>query len=215
MPTVSDVQKIDDEPKRRRVVFEDASDIEISYEISLATGLLPGRTVEADIVEDACRRDRLRGAEVEALALLNRKEHSESSLRKRLLKSGHPDHVVTDVLAKCVECGYVDDRRLAEHIVHDGVELKRHGPARLKRTLMERGVGRELADEVLSAARDDQPSQVEQALLALRSKQRTYARLEPEIAKRRMMGFLQRRGFDFGTVKEAARQFAEQLETHD
>ncbi len=205
MPTVVALDEIDGEPKRRRVVFEGAEAIEIAYESALAAGLLPGRTVDAGAISEAVSDDAARVAERQALSLLSRRNLSESELRKKLVPS--PPAIIDRIVEKCIEWGYLDDKRLAEAIVHDGIELKHHGPARLRRTLRERGIDRDLADEALASSAVDQPSAVEQAMAALSSKRRSYARLEPEVAKRRMMGFLQRRGFDFGTIKEAVREF--------
>ena len=203
MPTVVALERIDGAPKRRRVVFDDASEVELALEVALAAGLVPGASVARSVVAEARTRDALQQAERDALSLLGRKDLSVGELQRKLATNGHPDSVIDQILEKCRQWGYLNNRRLAERIVADGVALKHHGPARLRHTLRSRGIEDTLAEDVLSNASENQPPPVEQAIAALKSKQRSYARLEPDVARRRMIAFLQRRGFGFDTIREA------------
>ena len=212
MPTVTALEEVPGDAKRRHVIFADAPTVELSLEIALEAGLLPGRTVPPSVIEQACWKDALKRTENDALSFLSRKDLSETELRRRLLSRGHAEEYVEAIIEKCRQWGYVDDRRLAEQLVADGVALKHLGPARLRQKLRERGIGEELAEEVLRTFENRQPPLVEQAVSALRGKMRAYARLVPEVARRRMIAYLQRRGFDFDTIREALRRIGEDIE---
>jgi len=211
MPKVTSLEEIPENRKRRHVVFADAPTVELSLEVACAAGLLPGRTVSRAAVRKAQKEDALRRAEEDALALLRRKDRSEAELRRALASAGHGAEVVEAILKKCRGWGYLDDRRLAERLVSDGIELKHLGPARIKRQLRERGLDPALGESVRKQVAGEEPSLVERAVAALASKRKSYARLEPEVARRRMIAFLERRGFEFDTIRKALKRVGQDM----
>lgn len=214
MPTITAIEEIEEARKRRRIVFADAESVELSLGIALAMGFLPGREVTPSEIRRAVRDDRLKAAEEAALRLLRTKDRSEAELRRELTKRGHSAEMVRATITKCRGWGYLDDKRLAERIVEEGVKAKHLGPARIRQKLRQRGIDEHTAGALQAQAGGERRDLVDRAVSALRPKMRSYARLEPEVARRRMMGFLQRRGFDFGTIKEATERAARELDEH-
>ena len=211
MPRVMALEEMEREPKRRAVVFEDGSRVDMELEIALQAGLLPGRDVPGDVIAEAVERDRLRAAETLALSLLNRKDRSEAHLRRELRKEF--DEAVTDaVVRKCIEWGYVDDQRLAERLTRDSMRLKKLGPARVRQELKRRGITSEMADAVQKEQAAGEPPELDRAMAALASKRMTYGRLDREVAERRAVGFLQRRGFSLSVAFDAVRKFLDGAE---
>ncbi len=218
MPTVTSIEEIpNDRSKRRRrvIVFDDAASVELDHARAIAAGIRVGGTISQSDLAELVRSDRVALAEKDALALLTRRDHSEAELRKKLRAKEHDAAAIDVVVARCKEWGYLDDERLARHLVNDAINLKRLGPARIKQKLGALGIDKDVAREAVSHAEDDAPSPVEQALGALATKRRSYARLDQETARRRMYGFLQRRGFNFDTVRAAVEQFERELRDAD
>jgi regulatory protein len=214
MPTVKTLEEIHGvrgKKDRRTVVFDDAEPVELSLGIAAAAGLLPGATVTDKAVREALAEDRRTQAQSEALKLLARKDVTEKEMRTHLRE--FPADVADAVVAKCREWGYLDDQRFAQHLVNDSIELKKLGPARIRQALRRRGVPDDITEQAMGATAREDSDHVEQALRALRTKRLSYARLDPETARRRMYGFLQRRGFAFDTVRAAVDQMLGELET--
>jgi regulatory protein len=205
MPVITEFREIPRKPKRRIMVLDDDREIEIGLEIALTAGIAEGRTVTPQGLHRAILDDQLREAQDTALRLLSHKQLSHGELRRKLSLFGK--EAVENAVAKCAEWGYLNDRKLAELIVRDSVELKRHGPRRIRQTLYKRGIDEETANAAVAAFDGEQPPLVEQALAALKSKRRSLERLDEQTARRRITGFLQRRGFDFGTIREATDVF--------
>ena len=212
MPKVARLEELEGGGNRRRVVFDDGSSVELAPEVALSAGLLPGRSVSRASVERARRDDGLRAAEKDALRLLSTKDRSQAELRKELARRGHGEEAIAATVERCRRWGYLDDGRLAGQIVTESLGRRKLGPARVRRTLRERGIDEATAASALANSRLDEPSLVEQALAALKPKLRSYGRLEPQVARRRMVAFLQRRGFDFATVRKALAQLGHELD---
>ncbi|HDS74158.1 MAG TPA: regulatory protein RecX [Firmicutes bacterium] len=185
--------------------------LELDHALAIAAGIRVGATISRSDLAELVRKDSIASAEKDALALLTRRDHSEAELRKKLRAKDHDAAAIDVVVARCTDWGYLDDERIARQLVNDAINLKRLGPARIKQKLGELGIDKDVAREAISRAEDNAPSPVEQALGALASKRRSYARLDAETARRRMYGFLQRRGFDFDTVRAAVERFENEL----
>ncbi|HEY1420459.1 MAG TPA: RecX family transcriptional regulator [Candidatus Dormibacteraeota bacterium] len=88
------------------------------------------------------------GALDAGLTLLGRRAHSQTELRRKLGRRGHPEPEVDAALARLCELGYLDDRSFAEgHVRRRQVGL---GPRALAAELAARGVDRQVADGALA-----------------------------------------------------------------
>lgn len=119
-------------------------------------------------------------------------------LRGHDLEAGVTDDIVDDFCRR----GYLDDDALAESLVRAGVERKGQGRVALSRALAQRGIPREVIDRALDELPDDDD---ERALEFARGKAKALSRLDHEIALRRLVGQLSRRGYNGAVAMNAAR----------
>lgn len=202
--TIAALTQIPGKPRRMRVEFRNGEPVELAMDIIARHRLLVGHAVSAETLRAAQEEDARKEAETAALKLLNRKNCSEQELRRTLRANGFGERLVDDVVDKCRGWGYLDDRHLAEMVVTDAIERRHLGPARIRETLRKRGL-----DTPAQQPSGGESSLVDQALAALKGKERTYARLDRETARRRMIAFLQRRGFSFDTIRAALARLGE------
>jgi len=107
-----------------------------------------------------------------------------------------------EIIERFIEHGYLDDAKLAEQLIHSGVERKGQGRMMLAQSLSKRGIPREVVDAALAELPDDE---YERALAFARQKARPLASVDRDTALRRLSGQLARRGY--GSVAlSAARQ---------
>ena len=138
-------------------------------------------------------------AHLAALKLLDRRRRTESELRGKLTAQEHESDCIEAVLLRLKDAGLVNDRAYAEAYVRDGQSLRGHGRQRLARDLRARGIDRDLVDQVL----DEQYPREDEAGVALTLARKRVARLTgpaDEAARRRLAGYLQRRGLSARAV---------------
>ena len=130
-----------------------------------------------------------------ALASLARRSYTTRELRQRLTKQFQPDEI-DPAIERLTELGYLDDSRWATEFV----EARRHrfGGRRLRQELARHGVARETV-EVATGDLDDAPA----AITVARRRLPALRRLDPEQRKRRLYGYLQRRGFGHDATQRA------------
>lgn len=167
-------------------------------------GLTAGSVLGADAVvrlERAatnCRAGQKLRARL-AVRALSRME-AGALLRRAGAEAGYARGVVD----RFVELGWIDDARLAANVA--GREAARavgrmRVVARVARRGIDSGEARRAAEAAVSARRE---TPLELAMLAARTQVRKLPPgLEAEVRRRRVLGFLSRRGFDEHTAREA------------
>jgi len=194
--------------ERVPVVLDDDRRIETTRDFVSSEGLGRGDPVDARLrarLIDAAVRLRAREA---ALSLLSYRPRSRSELAGRLKRKDVPGPVIRDCLDRLEKEGLVDDAAFARAFVRDRIRLKTRGRARLRSELRRKGVSRDIVDAAIDDVFEeedvsDEALAVEAALgwLGRQSPRIRRGLLEPpfsdprERARRRLQGYLARRGF--------------------
>jgi regulatory protein len=185
-------------------VQADGTTYEIARGAAEAMGLAPGMPVSAALrarIEAAADR---RAAAARVLRYLRQRPRTAQEVRLFLRRHGHPEDTVQTVVAELEAQRVVDDARYAALFVESRRSGRPVGAARIARELRQRGVGRELVESVVGArGAAGVESELERALAAARPRLAAAARLGRERGMRRLVAFLQRRGFSAGVARAA------------
>jgi regulatory protein len=127
-----------------------------------------------------------------AYGYLNRRERTEAEVRRYLTGRGVEVAAVEAVIGALHDDGYLDDARFARLFAQDKRDLENWGSERIKRTLLDRGVDRELAETAVAQAPPEDELERARALLERRFPAPPLDRRDRE----RALGVLLRKGFD-------------------
>jgi regulatory protein len=149
----------------------------------------------------------LETALTDAYRLLAQRSRGRLELRRRLLAKDHPEDVVDTVIARLeAEC-LLDDASFAAAFVADKRRLAGWGRERIAAELRKLGVGRDIVQNALDDAGEDDDGELERALAML---ERMGAPGRPlEAARRRAFDRLRRRGFNVAVSTAAVRGWLE------
>lgn len=140
-----------------------------------------------------------------ALALLARRDHAVEEMRSKLLARRFSEQEAGEAIRVLVEKGYLDDARFAELFSRSAVGSRRAFGERLVQELRRRGVNRELAREAAEAAGATiDPDEEIRSLVARRFPGIRSGGDGKEL--RRMVAFLQRKGFELPTILRILRE---------
>jgi len=126
--------------------------------------------------------------------------HGREELSKKLTKREYGRAVVDAVLEDLTRMNYVDDEAFAKARATSAAKHKHHGKHRAMAELLRKGVRREVATKALAEVYNPHDSLAVARELARRQAGRL-KKLDPLVARRRLVGMLQRRGFDYETIK--------------
>jgi SOS response regulatory protein OraA/RecX len=162
---------------------------------------------------------RARGKEVEstpaqakerALRLLSVRSRSHAELFRRLRMAGFVEPDIETALADLEGVGLIDDERFARDLAAHEVDRRLAGRRAALASLRKAGVARDLAERAVDeAAGDDEEARAEELA---RSRLGRLRGLTTEAAYRRLLGFLQRRGYSGETARAVCRRVMERFE---
>lgn len=157
-----------------------------------------------DRSEDAAdERERAREA---ALTLLAARARAHGELGERLKRKGYSPDAVGWACAEMVRLGLLDDSAFSESWVRDRLLLRPKGRRALAAELRAKGVSGEVAAGAIERVMADEAVDERTLCLAAAEKwMRTQgARVaDRKVRERRLAGFLARRGFGGGVVRQA------------
>lgn len=140
-----------------------------------------------------------------ALRLLADRDYTVSGLKRKLCARQFRAADMEQAVAQLEQEGWVSDRRFAERFVESALASGRYVGVRLRLEMLKRGVPEELVDEQLGRlSREHDEDEQACQLLARHFPGFCYAEADDR-EKRRVAGYLQRRGFHFSTVMRAMR----------
>ncbi len=135
-----------------------------------------------------------------ALRLLTGRDYSRARLRQRLLDKGFDPDSIDKTLQRCLEFGYLDDARYALNRATSLMVQGRAVGPRILADLRQHGIAEELACQALDQAR---AAHDEGEMLRLLLERRFPAfdyNSAPAKERRRVIHFLQRRGFSLSRI---------------
>ncbi len=137
-----------------------------------------------------------------ALRLLTRCDRSTAELRNKLLDRDFAVDRVEATLERCRELGYLDDARFAARRAASLMNQGRAVGHRILADLRRCGISEELAARALETARSEHDEDRILASLVERRFPGFDYDTAPEREKRRVVHFLQRRGFPLGLIMD-------------
>ena len=161
----------------------------------VAGWLKVGQELTEEKIEELKEKDNNEIAFQKALNFLSYRPRSEDEVRKNLKKHGYQEEVIEDILERLRQGQLVDDASFAQMWVENRSEFRPRGRRALRMELRKKGISDDIIDPSLEHLDEEQ--------LAYRaaSKQiRKYRNLEWPVYRKKMSGFLARRGFDYGII---------------
>jgi regulatory protein len=200
MPVITKIVEQKRSPNRRNIYIDGRFAFGVNENIIAKLGLCIGQDLSSQRITQIEAGEVRQECFDQAMQFLRRRLHSRSELSRKLMKQEYGEPVVKSVLDKLQQLGYVDDERFAKTKALSAAEHKHHGRRRAFVELRRAGVSGDVADRALDSVYDTTDTVALARELALKQAPRL-RKLDPLVAKRRLVGMLQRRGFDYDAIK--------------
>lgn len=164
-----------------------------------AARLRVGQSLSDEEIARLLARDLQERAHEIALRFLRYRPRSEREVADHLRRKGFDAQTVEAVLERLRRVGLVDDRAFARFWVENRAAFRPRGRTALQAELRRKGVPPAIIQEVLAEASPDERAL---ALRLARERARRLRGLDPRTLRRRLAGYLLRRGFDGELVME-------------
>jgi regulatory protein len=140
-----------------------------------------------------------------ALRLLAARDYTRAGMLKKLVARGVGEADAEHTVDRLVTEGWLNDLRYAERFAEAAVSSGRFFGQRLRLEMRRRGIPVELVSEVVGRLREEHDEQDDLRSLLDRRYPDFSFDVTTDREKRRVIGFLQRRGFGFSAIMQALR----------
>lgn len=191
------------DPERVSVFLDGEFAFGISRDAAYLEGVRIGTDLDVADVTRLAQLDDANRATTSAINLLARRPRSEREIRDRLRQKGFEASAIDTAIEKLEGWRYLDDAEFARYWVENREANRPRGKRLLEQELRSKGVDLEVIQSTIEAGVGDEEAD---ALALARSKMRSYANLEPPVARRRLASFLTRRGYGYDVTSRVLAQ---------
>jgi len=164
----------------------------------VAAWLSVGQEIDDEKIAQLQHEDEREVAYQRALKFLNFRPRTLLEIRQNLQKHDIPEEIIVYVLDRLQQAGLINDQYFAENWVENRSELRPRSRRALSFELKQRGIDPQVIEQTLEEI-DDEGLAYQAAL----KQSRKYRNLEWGDFRRKMYGFLARRGFNYEVSSHA------------
>ncbi len=177
--------------------------MKLDTEVILAHRFDVGREITDEALHDCVLDSDRKRCKDKAMWLISFRDHSRRELLDKLRKD-YPEDVAEAAVDRLEELGLIDDGRYARRYTADLVNLKHLSERGIRQKLREKGIDRDLIDEILEETEVDEDEQIRTII------EKKYAgKLGDEKIRRRAVAALQRLGFGYQSIKSVLNEYTD------
>lgn len=163
------------------------------------------REIEEGVYTELVDEVLTKRAKLRAMYLLQKMDRTHRELERKLQENGYPPIAVQRALDYVESFHYIDDKRYAAMYVQS--QKTKKGKTRIKMELMRKGVSPEVIAEVLEETEAE--TDTKETIRSLIEKKCCNPTQMDEKEKRKLYGFLLRRGFSSSDILSVFREISE------
>ncbi len=185
-------------PDRVNIFIEGEFAIGLAASVALESGIVIGQLLSDTDAQQLAEAEEVHRATESALRLVSYRARSESEIRQRLSRKDFSAPAIDAAIRQMRDWGYINDQEFARQWVASRESHRPRSTRLMKRELASKGVDAETADRAVDDA------DIDDFRVALDLARKWMPRIEREDAqtqRRRLSGYLQRRGFGWDVVR--------------
>ena len=170
-----------------------------------------GQILSEENIEQLKQQDTFEVAYQKGLRFLSYRPRSESEMQRKLNEQGFEAAAINTAIQRFIENGSLGDERFARDWVENRSAFRPRSKRMLAMELRQKGIAEEEIQKALAATEDENSLAYHTAV----SYARRLAGVDWETFRKRLGGFLARRGFSYGTIAPLLRQVWEENHSSD
>jgi regulatory protein len=195
-------------PNRVNIYINDEFAFGLSHIV--AAWLRVGQELSGNKIAELKAQDQEEKALQRALNLISYRPRSEAEVHKNLKKHHVPEETIYTVIDRLRENGILNDQQFADTWVENRAAFRPRSKFALRLELKQKGIDEEIIDDALSDVNDE-----EQAYEAGLKKARQLSLDEEQVFKRKLFGFLSRRGFNYEVSSPVVKKLWDEMKTEE
>lgn len=215
MPKITSVEPQIKNPKRFNIFLDGIFAFGADEDLVVDSRLVVGKEISAEDLEKILFEAEVGKLMERMYRLFSIRQRSEKEIREYLKnlsfkrkisdKEKISEQAMELLIKKLKQKGLINDKEFAKAWVEARRRSKKKGKIVLKQELFQKGINREIIEEVISGGSVEDEEKL--ALQALEKKSRSLEKLTPLEFRKKAYEFLLRRGFEYEDVKKVIENF--------
>lgn len=177
--------------------------MKLDTEVLIAQRFDVGREITDEELRECLIASELKRCKDKAMWLISFRDHSRRELVDKLRRD-YSEDCCEQTADRMVELGLIDDERFARRYSADLINLKHLSYRGVRQKLAEKGISRELIDEVTGELKIDEEQQIRTII------DKKYSRvMNDEKGRRRAYNALMRLGFSYRDIKSVMAEYTD------
>jgi len=199
---ITDIKSQQKDSPRKSIYLDGEFFCSVDQTLLIKFGLRIGLSIDEDVLRKIIQEDEILKAKNYAFDLLVRRSYTRKEMYNKLVQR-YGEDAVSATMETLERLGYIKDEEYAKDWVESRKRHKPKGKKTLRMELMRKGIDKGTISRVLSEIDDSE--EFEMAMKVAEKQMNHYKDLEPNVARRRLYNFLERRGFDYETINDVIR----------
>jgi regulatory protein len=187
--------------QRSNIYLDGKFAFSLDDEVILKEKLKVGQTVSAPLLEKMNGSDNFLRCLNAAFQFLSVRPRSQSEIVQRLIKRGFAETEIEQTLAKLKTLNLLDDTAFAEYWKENRTAFRPRSQRMVSLELRRKGIESEVVKAAVSGI--DEKANAYQAAV---TKARSLGVADYQVFRKKLGGFLQRRGFGYAVIKDTVKQ---------
>jgi regulatory protein len=191
-------------PHRYNLHINDQYAISVHEDIMIKHRLFKGEEIDAPLMQAILLEEEQQKSYLTAVRLLSSRLRSEHEIKTRLKQKGFTAEIINHTVKRLSSEGYLNDTLFAEQLTTQRIHSQKKGRNFIKQELQQKGLSKDRIQEAMSQV--DSETEYKLALGLAKKKYRSESDQDPSKARRKMAGFLARRGYPGSVVSRVLRE---------
>lgn len=171
-------------------------------EVVIGFGLAKGKVITYEELNSLLYEDLKIKAMRKSLSLLSYKPRTEREMCDKLRENEYDDEIIGVTIEKLLSLGYINDYDYALSYIES--RLSAYGMYRIKSDLFRKGISSEIIEKAVSDSEVDQSDEIRELFA---KKLKSCEGLTNEKRYNRVMSYMLRKGFDYGSINKLFEEF--------
>ena len=201
---ITDIQPYPEIHSHHQLYLNQKPSIVIHTSLVDKFGLRIGLEIEAQVIEKIIVAAEEMQAKNYALRVLREEIYSKTQMIQHLERQGYSENTVKTIITELIQSGHIRDKQYAEKWIQRKLRTNPRGKTLLRQELINRGVDRETAEKAIAEVKMEDEEEL--ALQIAQKQARHYKKLPIHTARRRLHGYLARRGYESDVILRIIQQ---------
>ncbi|WP_426446969.1 RecX family transcriptional regulator [Paenibacillus sp. S-38] len=183
---------------RYNIYINETFALSVHEDVLIRHHLFKGTEVDTETLVRILSEEERSRAYLDAVRLLSSRLRSMHEIRSRLKLKGYGPELISGTVERLRREGYLNDAEFAQMLTRQRIVSQKKGRHFIKQELQQKGIAKEEIQEAI--AQVDEETEYEMARQLAEKRYANEMRRDPVKARRKIAGFLQRRGYPGSVV---------------